>query len=112
LFFTTKCFAAKCFTSGPIPLNLSKTGLLQTHPTVVIPFNQSVIVVGLFHGSEVAGRPSEIAQPCNAISRIQLRAAGRRFGERRPFGTIGVWGCAAMQQWRLRCVGKLGLRTG
>ena len=97
LFFTTKCFAAKCFTSGPIPLNLSKTGLLQTHPTVVIPFNQSVIVVGLFHGAKVASRLSEFAQALTAISGIKLRTVRRGLGERRPFGTIGVWCCTRMR---------------
>jgi hypothetical protein len=92
LFFTTRAF-----TSNAVPLNLPEPWLLETHATVVIPFNQSVIVVGLFHGAKVASRLSEFAQALTAISGIKLRTVRRGLGERRPFGTIGVWCCTRMR---------------
>ena len=88
------------------PLNLLEPRLVEYHATVVIPFDEGVVFIGLLNCAKVAGPLSEVAQPLDAISGIELLASGGGRGERRPFGTIGVGGCAGVRQRRLRGLRK------
>jgi hypothetical protein len=56
--------------------------LLQSVATVIVPFDDRVIVVCLLNGSEFSRRPSEVAQTLDAISGIQFLPAGGGLGER------------------------------
>jgi hypothetical protein len=56
--------------------------------TVIIPFNDRVIFVGLLDCAQFSGRLSEVAQTLDAISGIQLLARGRRLGEPWLLGTV------------------------
>jgi hypothetical protein len=71
-------------------LNFLKPGLVKSRATVIIPFDDRVIFVGLFNCAEFSSRLSEVAQTLDAISGIQFLVGGRGLGERWPFGTVGV----------------------
>jgi hypothetical protein len=71
-------------------LNFLKPGLVESRATVIIPFDDRVIFVGLFNCAEFSSRLSEVAQTLDAISGIQFLVGGRGLGERWPFGTVGV----------------------
>src|ERR1039458_1268830 len=90
----------------PDPLNLLEPRLVEYHATVIIPFDEGVVFIGLLNCAKVAGRLSEVAQPPTPISGIELLASGGGRGERWPFGTIGVGGCAGVRQRRLRGLRK------
>ncbi len=78
--------------NGPDPgkLNFFEPRLVQSHPTVTIPFDDRVLLVSLLNCAELASRFSEIAQPLNAISGIQFRMVAGGFDERRLLGTVRV----------------------
>jgi hypothetical protein len=71
-------------------LNFLKPGLVESRATVIIPFDDRIIFVGLFNCAEFSSRLSEVAQTLDAISGIQFLVGGRGLGERWPFGTVGV----------------------
>src|ERR1017187_1087360 len=58
------------------PLNLLEPRLVEYHATVVIPFDEGVVFIGLLNCAKVAGPLSEVAQPLDAISGIELLASG------------------------------------
>jgi hypothetical protein len=62
--------------------------LMESHTTVIIPFDDRVCFVGLFNCAEFSGGLPEGAQTLDAISGIQFLVGGRRLGERRPLGTV------------------------
>jgi hypothetical protein len=55
---------------------------VESHATVIIPFDDRVIFVRLLNRAEFSSRLSEVAQTLDAISGIQFLVAGRGFGER------------------------------
>lgn len=61
---------------------------MNSHTTVVIPFYNRVIIVGLLNGAEFAARRSEVAQKLHAISGIQFLVGGTGLGERWLLGTF------------------------
>jgi hypothetical protein len=69
-------------------LNLLERRLVQSLTTVTIPFNDRVIIVGLFDCAEFSGRLSEVAQTLDAISGIQFLAGGSRLREWWLLGTV------------------------
>lgn len=69
-------------------LNLLERWLVQSLTTVIIPFNDRVIFVGLLHCAEFSSRLSEVAQTLDAISGIQFLASGGRLRERWLLGTV------------------------
>jgi hypothetical protein len=54
----------------------------------MIPFDDRVIFVRLLNRAKYSGRLSEIAQPLDAISGIELLAGSRGLGERWLPGTV------------------------
>jgi hypothetical protein len=62
--------------------------LVESHTTVIIPFNDSVVFVSLLNCAEFSSRLSEVAQTLDAISGIQFLAGGGGLGEGRFLGTI------------------------
>ena len=56
---------------------------MESHTTVIIPFNDRVIFVSLLNCPEFSSRLSEVAQTFDAISGIQFLVGGRGLGERR-----------------------------
>jgi hypothetical protein len=62
--------------------------LVESHATVVIPFDDRVIFVSLLNCTEFSSRPSEVAQTLDAISGIQFLVGGRGVGERWLLGTV------------------------
>jgi hypothetical protein len=62
--------------------------LVESHPTVIIPFDDRVIFVGLLHCAEFSRRLSEVTQTLDAISGIQFLIGGRGPAERRLLGPI------------------------
>jgi hypothetical protein len=62
--------------------------LAESHPTVIIPFDDRVIFVSLLNCAEFSSRLSEVAQPLDAISGIEFLVGGRGLGERWLLGTV------------------------
>jgi hypothetical protein len=62
--------------------------LAESHPTVIIPFDDRVIVVRLLNCAQFSSRHSEVAQTLDAISGIQFLVGGRGLGERWLLGTV------------------------
>jgi hypothetical protein len=61
---------------------------MESHTTVIIPFDDRVCFVGLFDCAEFPSGLPEGAQTLDAISGIQFLVGGRRLGERWPLGTV------------------------
>ena len=61
---------------------------MESHTTVIIPFDDRVIVVSLLNCAQFSSRLSEVAQTLDAISRTQFLVGGRGLGERWPLGTV------------------------
>jgi hypothetical protein len=57
-------------------LNLLERRLVDSHSTIIIPFDDRVIFVRSFNCAELSGRLSEVAQTLDAISGIQFLASG------------------------------------
>ena len=57
-------------------LDLLERRLVESHATVIIPFNDRVVFVRLLNGAEFSSRFSEVPQTLDAISGIQFRARG------------------------------------
>jgi len=62
--------------------------LVESHTTVIIPFDDRVIFVRLLNGAEFSSRLSEVAQTLDAISGIQFLAGGGGLGEPWLPGTV------------------------
>jgi hypothetical protein len=62
--------------------------LMDSHTTVIIPFDNRVIFVRSLDGTQFPSRYSEVAQTFNPITANQLLACGRRRCERRPLGAV------------------------
>jgi hypothetical protein len=60
---------------------------VQSHTTVIVPFDDRVIFVSLLDCVEFSRRLSEVAQTLDAISGIQL-LGNTALAERRLLGTI------------------------
>jgi hypothetical protein len=69
-------------------LNLLERRLVDSHTTVIIPFDDRVIFVRLLNCAEFSSRLSEVAQTLDAISGIQFLAGGKGLGERWLPGTV------------------------
>jgi len=61
---------------------------VESHTTVIIPFDDRVIFVSLLNCTEFSSRLSEVAQTLDPISRIQLLVGGSGLGERWLLGTV------------------------
>jgi len=61
---------------------------MESCTTIIIPFDDRVIIVSLLNRAEFSRRLSEIAQTLHAISRIQFLVGGRGLGERWLLRTI------------------------
>jgi hypothetical protein len=69
-------------------LNLLEPRLVESHATVIIPFDDRVLFIRSLNCAEFPGRLSEIAQTLDAISGIDFLAGSGGFCERRPLGTV------------------------
>ena len=54
---------------------------MESHTTVIIPFDERVIFVSLLNRAEFPSRLSEVAQSLDAISGIQFLVSGSGVGE-------------------------------
>jgi hypothetical protein len=81
---------AQAWRIGPalLRLNLLEPQLVESHKTVIIPFDDRVIFVSLLNSAELSSWLSEVAQTLDAISGIQLLVVGRGVGERWLLGTV------------------------
>jgi hypothetical protein len=61
---------------------------VESHTTIIIPFDNRVIFVRLLNCAEFSSRLSEVAQTFDAISGIQFLVGGRGLGERWFLGTV------------------------
>ena len=61
---------------------------MHSDATILIPFDNCVIVVCLFNRAEFPGRPAEVAQSFDPISAVQLLTGGRGLGKPRLSGPI------------------------
>ncbi len=61
---------------------------MESHTTVIIPFDDRVIFVSLLNCAEFSSRLSEVAQTLDAISGIQFLAGGGGLDERWFPGTV------------------------
>jgi hypothetical protein len=61
---------------------------MESHSTVIIPFDNRVIFVRLLNCAEFSSRLSKVAQTFDAISGIQFLVGGRGLGERWFLGTV------------------------
>jgi hypothetical protein len=69
---------------------------VESHTTVIIPFDDRVIFVRLLNCAEFPSRLSEVAQTLDAISRIQILVVCRWLGEAWLLGAVRVSGCAGV----------------
>ena len=69
-------------------LNFLEPRLMESHTTIIIPFDYRVIFVRLLNRAEFPSRLSEVAQTLHAISWSQFLVGGRGLGERWPLGTV------------------------
>lgn len=61
---------------------------MESHTTVIVPFDDRVIFVNLLNCAEFSSRLSEITQTLDPISGTQFLVGGRGLGERWPLGTV------------------------
>jgi hypothetical protein len=75
---------------GPVPsgLNLLERRLVESHTTVIIPFNDRVVFVSLLNCAEFSSRLSEVTKSLDAISGFKFLVGGRWLGERWLLGTV------------------------
>src|ERR1700687_649694 len=77
--------ACTCSECRPAPaklgLNLLERRLVDSHTTVIIPFDDRVIFVSLLNCAELSSRLSEVAKTLDAISGTQFLAGRRGLGE-------------------------------
>ena len=84
------------------PLDLPERRFVESHATVIVPFDDRVFFVRSFHGAEFSRRLSKVSQTLDAVSWIHLRARVDGLGECGSFGAVG-FGCrAGVRQGRLR----------
>jgi hypothetical protein len=69
-------------------LNLLEPRLVESDTTVIIPFDDRVLFVGLLDRAEFSSRLSEVAQALDAISRVQFLVSGNGLGERWLLGAV------------------------
>jgi hypothetical protein len=79
---------SKSIPGWPCGLNLLERRLVDSHTTVIIPFDDRVIFVRLMNCAEFSRRLSEVAQTLDTISGIQFLVGGRGLGERWLLGTV------------------------
>ncbi len=89
-------------------LYLLEPRLVGSLTTVIIPFDDRIIFVGLLNRAEFSCRLSEIAQTFDAISGIQFLAGGRGIGEPWLSGTVRVRGRPTVRQGRLGSFMRFG----
>jgi hypothetical protein len=77
-------------------LNLLEPRLMESHTTVIIPFDHRVFFVRLLNCAEFSSRLSEVAQTLDPISGTQFLVAGRRFSERWSRGAVCIRRCAGV----------------
>jgi hypothetical protein len=61
---------------------------MDSYTTIIIPFDDRVLIVSPLNCAEFSSRISEVAQTRHAISGIQFLVGGRGFPERWPLGTV------------------------
>jgi hypothetical protein len=69
-------------------LNLFEPWLAEPHTTVMIPFDDYIIIVCLLNCAQFPSRISEVAQTFDAISWNQFLIGGSGFGEAWLLGTV------------------------
>jgi hypothetical protein len=62
-------------------LDLLERRLMESLTTVIVPFDERIILVRLLNCAEFSSRLSEVAQPLDPISGIQFLVGGRGLGE-------------------------------
>ena len=61
---------------------------MKSHASVIIPFDDRVIFVGLLHGAEFSRRLSEVTQTLDANLGIQFLVGSTSLAERRLLGAV------------------------
>jgi hypothetical protein len=61
---------------------------VESHTTVITPFDDRVVFVSLLNCTDFSSRLSEVAQTLDAISGIQFLVGGRGLGERWLLGAV------------------------
>ncbi len=69
-------------------LNFLKPRLAQSHSTIIIPLDDSILFVGSLNRAEFSGRLSKITQALYSITGIQFRVGSRGLDERWSLGTV------------------------
>src|ERR1022692_3005766 len=80
-------------------LNLLERRLVESHTTVIIPFDDRVIFVRLLNCAEFPSGLSEVTQTLDAISGAQFLVCSRGFGERWPLGAFFIRRQAGRRRW-------------
>jgi len=80
--YPRKEIAAGAQTGGRYGLNLLEPRLMDSYPTVIIPFDDRVIFIGLLDCAEFSCVFSEVPQTLDAISGIDFLVGSRRRHER------------------------------
>jgi hypothetical protein len=89
-------------------LNFLEPRLVESHATVIIPFDDRILFVRSLNRAKFPSRLSELSQPLDPISGIQLLVGSRRLSERRLLGTVCVRGGPGVGQRRLGCFVQFG----
>jgi hypothetical protein len=79
-----------------LSLNFLKPRLAQSHTTIVIPLDDSILFVGSLNCYEFSSGLSKIGQTLDAITGIQYRVGPRGLDERWPLGSVCVSGCSSV----------------
>jgi hypothetical protein len=93
----------------PYPgLNLLQARLMESRATVIIPFDNGILIISALNGTNFSIRLSEVSQTLDAVSGIQFLLSTENGAKRRPLGTVGVRDRARVGQWRLGSFTQFG----
>jgi hypothetical protein len=69
-------------------LNLLQTRLMQSGATVIVPFDDGVLIISPLNGANFSIRLAEVSQTLDAVSRIQFLLGIESRAKRRLLGTV------------------------
>jgi len=70
--------------------------LVESRATVIILLDDRILFVSSLNCADFSSWLSEVAQSLDPISGTEFLVVGRRFGERRLFGTVYIRRCAVV----------------
>jgi hypothetical protein len=82
-------------------LDLLERALVESHPAIIIPFDQRVLFVRSLYSAEFSGRKPEVAQTFNAVPGFKFLAVADGIGKRWSAGAVRIRRRPGIRQGRL-----------